>query len=116
MQQQEEHRKQNGNQGAAMRSAFERYGGWLIPIIITIATLLFNAGGDRQLALATAHSALEETKAIRSEIDSKYARRENVEALKEIVQQRLDQSDRKLDETKDELRRLRTSIEMMGRR
>lgn len=101
--------------GGAMRSAMERFGPWVIPIIITIAAILFNAGGDRQMAIATARAAIDEARAVRSEMDAKYARRDQVEALKEMLTQRLDQSDKKLDETKEELRRLRTTIEVQGR-
>jgi hypothetical protein len=102
--------------GGAMKSAMERFGPWVIPIIITIIVIVFNAGGDRQMAVATAKAAQEEARAVRSEMDLKYARRDQVDALKEMFSQRLDQSDKKLDEAKEELRRLRTTIEMQGRR
>lgn len=102
--------------GGAMKSAMERFGPWVIPILITLAAVLFNAGGDRQMAIATAKAAQEEARAVRSEMDLKYARRDQVDALKEMFSQRLDQSDKKLDEAKEELRRLRTTIEMQGRR
>jgi hypothetical protein len=101
--------------GGAMKSAMERFGPWVIPIIITIIVIVFNAGGDRQMAVATAKAAQEEARAVRSEMDLKYARRDQVDALKEMFSQRLDQSDKKLDEAKEELRRLRTTIEMQGR-
>lgn len=110
------HKAEHDHHGAAMKSAVERFGPWVIPIILTVAVMLFNAGGDRRMAIDTARSAQDEAKAIRLEMDQKYARRDQVEALKEMFTQRLDQSDKKLDETKEELRRLRTTIEMQGRR
>lgn len=94
-----------------MKTAFERYGGQIITILIVLFGWIFIAGGDRRTALDTAQTALNRAEALERELKTNYVQKEMLIRIEAMINQRMDGLDRKSDETREELRRIRTALE-----